>query len=389
MSDINIKETIEDENSWFNVKRYSINGLGDNFSQKTLDVSTSNLNKKAFENVAGPTKKNFIFEKSKKIGSIDEVNSIINSSDDQKTKDFFGWKKWLDERFLVINLTFQFNPYKEISSIEKIGRFFDFYYSFSKNILCVPNIRTEKSALALDDKSTRGKVKIIEIDDYIRFVDEVYNYFSIKNNKHIFVPISLRFSMGDIQKLIEHYIKKEYFYYWIDFEGKTFEPAQTARLRAINNLLKEKNFFDKTIAYFTNIKREIKSNVKEDNSPASDVLGTLFGANIVGVDRDPPRLFPNGQKVQPIAFAHKARLFDDSTYYYKKTQQADLLTRPVNITTNSLRLDKEFVSQRENFLKDLELQKYLKTKEMLKTYRDGKILSELQKETSRKGKSIW
>jgi hypothetical protein len=43
------------------------------------------------------------------------------------------------------------------------------------------------------------------------------------------------------------------------------------------------------VVYSTNLKREIISNIKFDQSPASDVLSSLVGANFVGINREPQR----------------------------------------------------------------------------------------------------
>jgi hypothetical protein len=384
MSDIIIKESNPDKNSWFNAKRIKINGLNENFSQKTIDLT--NASKKLIEdNSKRFNTKDFIFEKSKQIKEISKIKEITSSSDDRKIKEFFGGMKWADDKFRVISPTFHFNPYNHIKKIEEIAGFFNYYYTFSGNILLTPNIRIEKSNLSDDEKNTLTKIKVIDIKNYIKFVDEVYDFLNKKNRKHIFVPISLRFSTDDLDTLLDHYLKRDYFYYWFDFEGKPIDQTRMARVIHINRYLDNKTRLDDVVTYFTNVKREIQSHVKDEKNPASDVLGTLFGADIIGVNREAPRMF-RGKPVPPIAYENKARIFDDGTYYYNKTNKEGFITKKGNTTNNSLILDNEFTKQRKHFLDNSKIQDYLKTKQMLTSFSNGKILSTMQRILMSSGK---
>ena len=291
----------------------------------------------------------------------------MNENNDTKINEFFYKKRWLTDSNLAINITFNFNPYRHVSKIEKLSGFFDHYYQFSKLLVSVPNIRTTK-------QPPKGKQQIIiDLKNYQKFVDESHHILNTKNNKPIFVPISLRFSIQDLAKLISYYLKKEYFYYWIDFEGKAINELSLSRLRHIFRIIKNSKNFEKTICYSTNIKREIISNEKKELSPASDVLASIDGANIIGLDREPPRMIEG--TLVPIE--HKARIFEPKSYYYVKTKLNQFSTKDKNVTYNSVQLDNEFSNQSNYFLKNATIVTVLDKKKMLKTYRNGAILKEL------------
>jgi hypothetical protein len=164
---------------------------------------------------------------------------------------------------------------------------------------------------------------------------------------------------------------------WIDFEAKPADPSNGAiyaRIRQINSVLRGSNQFDKCLLLVTNIKREIISNSKDKKSPASDVLGSLCGANIVGVNREPGKYFSDAMKEkQKEMVKHKARLFDPQSYYYLMSDTNND-NKVVNVTENSNRLAKEFSNQKQEFLKDFDISNYLKKKEMITSYHKGKIL---------------
>lgn len=385
MSEIEIKEYIPDKESWYSIKRFdNINGLGKNFSQKTIDMS--NTSKKLIDSLPDFGKKDFIFEQSKQIKEIQKIKDIMASSDDDEIKGFFGWKKWADEKFRVVTSTLHFNPYNSIKKIEDISGFFNYYYAFSGSFLFVPNIRIEKSYLSNDEKQARTKEKIIDVAGYLKFVDETYDFLSTKNKKYIFVPVSLRFSTDDLDLIIDHYMTRGYRHLWFDFEGKPVEATRIAKVIHLSRRLEEKKRLGDIVTYFTNIKREITGHIKDDKNPASDVLASLFGASFIGVNREAQRGGNKDKPLPKIAFESKARAFDDKTYYYTKTQNKDFITKPLNFTNNALILDKEFMNQQKHFLDNSKIQDYLKTKEMLTTFKKGKILSEMHKDLLNKNK---
>jgi len=177
----------------------------------------------------------------------------------------------------------------------------------------------------LIDEMKWKKIETLIDENYLRFVDESFDILNLKNTKPIFVPISVRMTGNEQDKLIEHYVKKEYFNYWFDFEGKTITTAQLGRLRHFNNKIKEMGFFDKTISYYTNINKIISEIPAEENNPASDVLASVTGANIIGVNRKPQRniITPPGKPKYvyiPKPPEHRFRIFNKDSYYYIKSK---------------------------------------------------------------------
>jgi len=375
MADINIKEVIPDKNSFFNIKRFRIGNLNQDFLMKTIDIP--NTSKKLWQTNKDLRENKLIFEKTKTIKKFEDMQSLLNESDEKKINSYFDKKTWLDDIFTIFHATLKFNPYKHVKKLSEIEGFWHYYYTYSKDVLLIPNVVKDRTPY--EEDKPQKKEQIISFDEYVKFVDELYQFFQQMNNKHIFVPISLRFNITEIKKLVEHYLSKEYFYYWIDFESRPADPSNSAiyaKIRQINSLLRNSPQFDKCVLFITNLRREIISNLKDENSPASDILGTLCGANIVGVNRESTKYFPE-MKDKPIKIIqHKARLFDPETYYYKMLE-GHSLNKAVNITENSVRVANEFDKQRENFLEKLDIQNYLKKKKMLNQYNNGKILKSI------------
>lgn len=377
MNKINIKETIEDKNSWFNVKMFDIKGLGSKSSKKTID--STNITYDLLESSPEFRENNFIFQKSKRIFNFQPIKKIINESDNNKIKAFFGWSRWLSDKFNILTFTLDFNPYDNIKRFAEIEGFFQYFYEFSNNMLFIPNIKKNRIVYSRQNhKTVKSQIEIVSLDDYLKFVNDAFHFLESKNTKPIFVPISLKFPMSQIEQLIQNYIKHEYFYFWIDFESKPIDQAQTARIREINQLLKRSGQFDNVLLFFTNMKREIISKLREDKSPASDVLGTIYGANIVGIDKEPPKPMENPPKTK-IIFEHKAREFKKDSYYYVKTRNPRFSTKEKNITNNSFELSKEFDKQSEHFLGNFEIENYLRTKQMINEFNNGQILFDLKK----------
>lgn len=350
---IDIKETMEDDNSLFNIKRFKISGTSFDSPLKTLD--TKEITKTTFEKFA--KKANFqVYEVSKTIKKFDALQNIMGESSDTAIKSFFVRKKWLDSSSGVVNFTFDFNPLDHLKEIDELNGFFDLYYEHSQFLVSVPNIRLQK--LHEEPKSA------IAVEKYLKFVDAVFDVLDTKNNKPIFVPISLRTSVRDIETICNYYLARDHLNFWIDFEGKAVNGTQLGRLRYLYRTLKEREQFGSVVCYFTNIKREIVSNSKHDKSPSSDVLAAISGANIIGVNREPPR--GSFDQVSTEIVEHKTRILDRSTYYYKKTKDPRYAKKDANITYNAVKLNEEFKTQSENFLKDMTIVNSLKDKAMIK-----------------------
>jgi hypothetical protein len=301
---------------------------------------------------------------------------------EKKIKNFFCFKKWFSDYGFIAATTLQFNPFSEVGMKRMMG-YLRYLYEYSKPFVLIPNIKIERT---YKEKGKTKKVNIINLDTYIRFVDTAIEILNKRNDKPLFAPISLRFGMEEILRLIRHYLKKEYLCIWFDFEGFPVSEARIARIRALLNEVEEDERLNDVVIYATNIRRELVSNRKDVKSPASDVLTTLVGANLIGINRDPRRPSEPSVKLDPKdLLEHKARIFDRESYYYikvtnyfrDKNEVAKFLDVNYNIVENSKRLDNEFGTQTEVFLENLSIKDYISRKTMLKEYKDGDLLTHL------------
>lgn len=371
--DISIGETIEDKNSWYNIKKFKIGDTDFWKPEKSLDSRA--ITKETFDEMELKDTLR-LSEASRVVHSYNEIDDVYNEDDNSKINAFFHKKSWLTDVPNVLNLTFDFNPLKSVKKRDAMTGFFDLYYQYPKLFVSVPNIRTKR----VYTEPYRKEI-IIDVKGYIKFVDEAYEILNDKNNKPIFVPISLRMSQHDINTLINHYLKKEYYYYWFDFEGNSInENILGGRTNYLFRIVKSSGYYKKIICYFTNMRREIISNSKDPLSPASDVLSSIAGANIVGVNREPRRNVKDVKDLPPPE--HKARLLDSHSYYYVQTENAKLFRKDKYVPHNALRLQMEFDNQSRYFSKNLSLDKLLEKKEMLTKYKSGAILKELTSKSS-------
>jgi len=307
----------------------------------------------------------------------------------------------------ALSLTFDFNPYSQYRKIDDISGFFNYYYEFSDTVLLVPNIKIEKYELTIDSRTQEKKgksVPIMTVDTYLQFVDDAYHILDEKNHKPIFVPLSLRLSINDIKRIAEEYVKNEFFNIWIDFEGTaTTIRAKRAKIREFLSQIKKLERLNEIVVYCTNVKREIISNPIVGESPSSDVLTSVIGANLIGVNREPRRFGEPTDKTLPVEEQqklkdeqkkktlelkqHKARIFNPTSYYYRKVTEMELgttdytnfMNEKYNILHNALFLDFEFKSQTEYFLENgnHSIEKYITDKPMIKQYLKGELVKTL------------
>jgi hypothetical protein len=382
VKNIEIKETITDRTSEFSVKKFRIGTLEIDRPTKVIDAKK--ITKELFKE-----EKNLfqtILLENSKLVDLKSINRIVSETEDKQIKRLFGFEKWFSEYPHLISPTFVFNPYKEFESLEKISGYFEYYYIFSDPILLVPNIKIEKY-----DLKTNKKNIVITIDKYLKFVNEACHILDYKNKKPIFVPVSLKLGINDIKRLAKEYIKSEYFNIWFDFEGSAITKPKIARIRAFLKEFDKNGRINDIIVYSTNIKREIISNIKSEKSPSSDILASLIGSNLIGVNREPPRptIPPLSREERVELKKHKARIFDPSIYYYLKVEASNydikkrnqLMNERYNSLFNSKLLDDEFISQTEYFLKESSIKRYITKKSMIKDYKKGRLIKDLfQKE---------
>lgn len=393
---IDIDEVITDKNSDYNIKIFKLGGLKINEPLKTIDAK--NTAEEHFKQLSKGFK-NILFETSNTVKST-TIDNILNNSNDDDVKKKFGYKKWQYDFDSLISTTFEFNPYTEYNKIDEMAGYFDYYYNFSKTGLLIPNIKVKKNEYKIGKKNRlikTGEKSIIDFKNYIRYIEDVFEIFDHKNHKQIFVPLSLKFDISDIGKLAEYYMKKEYFNIWVDFEGATStDLTKLSKLKTFNRIIDNSKNQKNVVIYSTNIRREITSNKKNDISPASDILTSLNGSNIIGVNRE-PQGFGDGTKLTKAERdelrKHKSRVFDEDSYYYVKTtslnqdveSQQNLLNSKYNILYNSSLLTNELNIQKEEFLKNHNIKEYINDKKMINEYKDGflkRVLFQQGKTTS-------
>jgi len=400
---IYVKEAVFDKTSDFNVKRFKLGNIDIERPTKILDAKK--INQPLFEE-GKPHLKNILFETSKIIDA-DSIPKLLHQPNSSRVRDWFSLKEWIMQYPHTLSLTFNFNPYTQYQKIDDLSGFFNYYYEFSDTVLLVPNIKIEKYELTIDSETQKRKGKsipIMAVDKYLQFVDDTYHILDEKNHKPIFVPLSLRFSIDDIKQIAEEYVKKEFFNIWIDFEGfATTIRAKRAKIREFLSQIKKLERLNEIVVYSTNIKREIISNYTVGESPSSDVLASVIGANLVGVNREPQMFHEPIDKTLPLEEQqkvkderkkktlelkeHKARVFNPTSYYYRKvkemgfnsTDYTNFMNEKYNILHNALLLDSEFKSQTEYFLEkgNHSIEKYITDKPMIKEYQKGELAKTL------------
>ena len=378
-------ETIADKKSDFNIKRFKIGKINSERSIKSIDARTTT---REFFDKEVSNFKNKIFETSKRI-DYDTLRSVLKGRDSH-VKSFFGYPEWLDCFENVISPTFTFNPNSMEDRVNELSGFFSYYYNFSKTFLFVPNVKATEIIYGIGKTGRKKKIDekpIITIEDYIDFVNESYTILNERNTKPIFLPLSLKFPIEDMQKLIREYIFKDYLHVWIDFEGeKTTDRAKLGKLRLFYTMLRSTERFNDSIIYITNMRREITSNPQRNENPSSDVLTSLCGGNFVGVNlelrRNPNPWFPPiNPEAQQALWEYRARVFNPDTYYYinrnlsgvDETTSNLLLEKGYNVLFNSKQLDFELENQANQFLIEFDFEEYISNKKMLSNDPNGSL----------------
>ncbi|MHA1626335.1 MAG: hypothetical protein ACTSYT_00330 [Candidatus Asgardarchaeia archaeon] len=392
MKTIEIIECETDKESLFNIKRIRYGSFKFDFIPKTVDTRNIKLSKWNF--IEKNWSEKIILESTKELRSLDEIDKILERERSEQNK-FFRKIASLSEYPHNIIFTFNFNSSEDSNKLIKTRNyiaFFDLYHGYSNFWLFVPNIRPKKYLLT--PKGKRKLTDIIGVEDYIKYVDTIFEILNYKNSKPIFVPISLKFGIKGVKEIIAHYLKKEYFYVWVDFEGSAVNEQSLGIMRHIFRTLEERGRLKDVLFYLTNIRREIISHVREERAPASDVLASLVGGNIIGVNKEPRRFSDEKAYTKEELKSHKARILDRETYYYikltsknlKLDEKEDLLKdTKYNMLFNNVLLHKELVSQCDEFSKEYRIKPYISKKTMLNEYpKDRPLLQSIFKVGERK-----
>ncbi|MDI3475371.1 MAG: hypothetical protein PWQ79_1919 [Thermococcaceae archaeon] len=384
---LNIKEAILDKNSEFNIKRFTFGRINVDRPIKVLNVN--NITQKTVEEQRRALEEYTLFYEISSTLKESTVNALLDEDEDGKITRLLRYKRWASP--LILAYTLSFNPLRPqiLDDLKDLSGFLSYYYAYSSVALLVPNMKVKKSIRVGEDENGKPKykpIRIANLEDYITYVDWSVEKLDSKNTKPIFVPVSLKFGMRDLIKLAEHYIKKEYFNIWIDFESGLPSPQNIGKIRQFLEVFREKGRLEDIVVYATNINREFESSPQLPLTPGTDPVTTLTGANLVGGNKGkgmPGDNLPKPTKPGEL-LEYKARLFDPDTYYYlhpklinDPTLQEILLMKEYNIMLNTLRINAELINQTEYFLDNQEIQPYAEQKQMLKEYREGDLLKAL------------
>ncbi|WP_297489390.1 hypothetical protein [Thermococcus sp.] len=391
---LNIKEAILDKNSEFNIKRFKLGGVSIDRPIKVLNVNS--ITQKTVEEQRRALEEYTLFYEISSTLQESTVNALLDEDENGKITRILKYKRWASP--LILTYTLSFNPIRPqiLKDLEELSGFLSYYYAYSSIALLVPNMKVKKSIRVGEDETGKPKYKsmrIANLEDYIKYVDWSVEKLNSRNNKPIFVPISLKFGMRDLVKLAEHYIKKEYFNIWIDFESGIPSPQNIGKIRQFLEVFREKERLEDIVIYATNLNREFQSSPQLPLTPGTDPVTTLTGANLVGGNKG--KGVPDDKSPKPTKpgelLEYKARLFDLDTYYYIHPKlikdpklREILLIKEYNIMLNTLRINAELINQTEYFLENQEIQPYAEQKRMLKEYREGDLLKALFSPTKRR-----
>jgi len=403
---INVEQFEPDKESWFNIKKFKIGNTSFDKPEKSLDAN--HISKTDHKEIVASYKFKFC-ETRKVLGNFSHVTKIYEETNDVAINNFFGKYHYSGNLPQAVNLTFNFLPPLDPKSLDALAGFYDHYYSRSNFILTVPNLRVFRH-IQTTPLSKPERIRDVTNQQYLNFVDKSVEILDTKNNKPIFVPVSLRISIKEIQEITHHYLKNQYHNFWFDFEGIALNENTLPKLRAFFRILLSKGILDKTVVYFTNVRREIMLNFKDVESPGSVILCAIAGANLIGIDRGTPRFDPklaaapkeagsdsgssrkgnyevkktaSSSKVQTID--PRARLLEANTYYYVKTIEKRYDEESKYIAYNSLVLAREFDNQTDYFRTQGKgsLTKFLNNKKMLTSFHDGNVLKKLASKPER------
>ncbi len=397
MASIDLKESISDKESAFNLKRFRMASLSLEGPIRTVD--SRHTTKRSLEREL-PNLGPVLIETSKTVAA-DAVRSVVGSTDPAMLKRHFGYANWYSEHENAVNLTFKFNPLVEFDKLERITGYFDHYYQYSGTLLMVPNVKLSRNIYEGGKKV--GVQQIIGAEDFRRYVSEVHELLDYRNKKPIFVPLNMNLDIKATEELADFFIRQGFTNVWVDMEASsTADKRRAALLRTFVRRFDEAERFDELVLYMTNIKREILAHPKDAHSPSSDVLAAVMGANIIGVNRAPQVMFPKGATPPPSPppgemLSHKARLLDASSYYYTRLDALEmdeerrrrLYNKKENILSNTVLLNQELREQARRFLEELTIRPYISDKPMVREFRDGMLMDHLFIEEAKVSPDDW
>ena len=356
---IDVRECVEDPQSWYSVKRFRIGGVAFERPLKMLEAGPAALGGWGGNGAGGAA----VAEAGMSVESPGEIRALQD--------DAAAGGGRLDALLCprgrpagmpgVVSITLGFNPTMHAGrGAGGWGVFFDACRRHSTLFLAVPNVRTSRP-------DGDGQLRpIMGVGEYARFVDSAFDMLDAGDGRPVFVPLPMRLPLADISALVDGYVARDRLCIWADFEGRAVGEATLARIAHAMRRLRDSGRLARSVLYFANVRREMPSNGAAGRAPASDALAPLAGASIVGAGREPPG---GGRGA--------GRLFDPASYYYAEDKGGEAAGGARSAALNEARLDCEFAEQSEALLREGSVVPLMRTKEMLAEYRKGDILRAL------------
>lgn len=413
-SGIDIIPSNKAKDCYYNVKNLELKGNINKIETpfKILDGKSVNQNDLK---TAGITQK-MIFEQSRvpyRSDSWKRLNDIITESVENSITEFnsfFSIKNDLfNHNFTINSLVLPKNPFKvnkikykkeyiEIKPLkmEEYHFLLDYIHASSSAFVLVPDIRIMKD--------------IITIEEYLKLIDESVQILSERNSKPLFVPIQIQLKAKDFDKILNHYKKKRYTNFWINFNSRHIGGSNFARVRRLLRRIDQEIGLTNTVLYYSHMKKEVNPNIKNTYSMASDAISQFMGADFIGVNEIPPG-FPGdnfevklNEKISSGEFKDRAdyfnaralnrsRIFDPNSYYYTNLEKYpyelpfDIKTlkdkNELNKLINSIIISSEVNRTNEYLKNNNNLRVYLETKRCFNE--NTQVLSDIIEESRQSG----
>lgn len=305
---------------------------------------------------------------------------------------FIGFRKnLLDSSLTTSSLVFAKNPFSdnffkvggEIKKLPPLDRdcfdsLLDHIHATSNAFILSPDIRIKKD-------------EIIILDDYLKFVDMNVKILSQWNKKPIFVPIQVHLPQRRLRKILSHYKIQGYTNIWVNFNASHLGGTYLGRVRTLLRTIDDIFGREKVVLYFSHIKKEINPHMNDEKVVSSDILSQFFGADFVGVNREPMRIIKNpDERIEKLISQgefnskneyedalkrHKSRIFDPESYYYFKldnypselpiNQESILKNVGMNKLLNSILIHNEIENTKKVVENEGSISPYLKNKTAL------------------------
>ncbi len=347
-----------------------------------------------------------IFESGIFVSKQQSYSHLYNILEENKTSEiasFLGFRKSLLESNgskTAVSFVFSRNPFVENvfgkdSKITKLPPMDKDNYEYT----LLDHIHSASKALILspDIKIMRNNKKQIELDDYLKYIDNNLKILSEFNKTPIFAPIQIDINSKWQKKILAHYRKNGYTNIWINFNGSHIGGIYFTRVRTLCRYLKDIIGFKNVVLYESHIHREIKgvegADITNEKVIGSDILSQFFAADFIGVNRDPPpppmddsnikkiinKLIQEGKikdekEYYEVLTLNKQRLFDPDSYYYYRVDKYphnlsfdgnQLLNTKKNKLYNSTLIYNEIEATKKKVREEKNIKPYIKNKKAL------------------------